>query len=262
MTAASTPIPLILFCPGPVSDGHGGQKMCGTRHIDEGDFATIPHRTHTCQACGFQWAPGVVPTVGVQFLPGTKNKQVGANVVFLEKILFQPAQQRRTIGGQPHRWDDHAITVSVGVGAAGTISELHKDGVHGYVRMNDEVEVFVELDKVKVVAPVAPKEESPRPEEDKETVASISLAVLNLLQLPETELDRVSLGVTESLIHIGTVLSQRKSFDDVNTHDLVDILKKSVQPDAELRVVTTRKYQLAAGEIIGRLRNTRETTDG
>lgn len=54
-----TPIPLLLWCP-----------ECYERHIDEGEFASKPHKTHACQKCGFQWAPAVVPTVGVRFLPG------------------------------------------------------------------------------------------------------------------------------------------------------------------------------------------------
>jgi hypothetical protein len=56
------PIPMIIFCP-----------ACDTRHIDEGEFATKPHHTHACQSCGVVWRPAVVPTVGVQFLPGFKN---------------------------------------------------------------------------------------------------------------------------------------------------------------------------------------------
>lgn len=56
------PIPLILHCPG-----------CSSRHIDEGEQATTPHRTHACQECGLLWAPAVIPTVGVKFLPGCKN---------------------------------------------------------------------------------------------------------------------------------------------------------------------------------------------
>lgn len=59
------PIPMILNCP-----------HCGTRHIDEGEFATKPHTSHTCQnaKCGLTWKAAHVPTVGVQFLPGTQNK--------------------------------------------------------------------------------------------------------------------------------------------------------------------------------------------
>ncbi len=56
------PVPLVLFCP-----------QCHARHLDEGENATRPHRTHACQSCGFLWAPAVVPTVGVAFLPGCKN---------------------------------------------------------------------------------------------------------------------------------------------------------------------------------------------
>lgn len=56
------PIPMILFCP-----------MCHERHIDKGDFATRPHHTHSCQACGLTWRPSINTTVGVQFLPGFKD---------------------------------------------------------------------------------------------------------------------------------------------------------------------------------------------
>lgn len=52
-----------LTCPG-----------CGELHIDEGEFATKPHHTHSCQHCGLTWRPAVVHTVGVRFLPGFKNE--------------------------------------------------------------------------------------------------------------------------------------------------------------------------------------------
>ena len=56
------PIPMILTCP-----------ACRARHIDEGEFAVKPHHTHACQSCGMVWRPAIVPTVGVQFLPGFVN---------------------------------------------------------------------------------------------------------------------------------------------------------------------------------------------
>jgi uncharacterized Zn finger protein len=56
------PIEMILTCP-----------TCGARHIDEGEFATKPHRVHACQGCGLVWQPAKVNTVGVQFLSGYKN---------------------------------------------------------------------------------------------------------------------------------------------------------------------------------------------
>lgn len=58
----SDPIPMILTCP-----------VCSARHIDKGIFATKPHHTHSCQHCGMCWRPAVVPTAGVQFLPGFKD---------------------------------------------------------------------------------------------------------------------------------------------------------------------------------------------
>lgn len=57
------PIPLRIHCPD-----------CGELHVDEGEQATTPHRTHACQFCGHLWAPAVVATVGVRFLPGCKNE--------------------------------------------------------------------------------------------------------------------------------------------------------------------------------------------
>jgi rubredoxin len=56
------PIPMRIPCP-----------ECGELHIDEGEFATKPHHTHSCQHCGLTWRPAVVATVGVRFLPGFKN---------------------------------------------------------------------------------------------------------------------------------------------------------------------------------------------
>lgn len=57
------PIPMILHCP-----------ECSKRHVDAGEFATRSHHTHACQHCGFVWRPAIVPTIGVQFLPGFKNE--------------------------------------------------------------------------------------------------------------------------------------------------------------------------------------------
>jgi hypothetical protein len=57
-----SPLPMLLWCP-----------SCHARHIDEGVFATRLHKTHSCQHCGLLFAPALIPTVGVQFLPGCKN---------------------------------------------------------------------------------------------------------------------------------------------------------------------------------------------
>lgn len=56
------PIPIRLHCP-----------ICRSLHVDQGEFATKPHHTHACQRCGHVWRPAIVPTVGVQFLPGFKD---------------------------------------------------------------------------------------------------------------------------------------------------------------------------------------------
>ncbi len=46
--------PMKLCCP-----------KCGKRHIDKGEWATKPHRTHMCQYCLFLWMPEEFNTVGV-----------------------------------------------------------------------------------------------------------------------------------------------------------------------------------------------------
>lgn len=60
----SVPVPMRLHCP-----------ECKMLHIDVGEFATKPHRDHACQSCGMIWRPALVPTVGVRFLPGSKNEE-------------------------------------------------------------------------------------------------------------------------------------------------------------------------------------------
>jgi len=62
MTDDKPPIPMRLCC-----------EACGELHIDEGEFATKPHHTHSCQSCGLTWRPAIECTVGVQFLPGFRN---------------------------------------------------------------------------------------------------------------------------------------------------------------------------------------------
>ncbi len=55
--------PMLLWCP-----------VCHKRHIDEGIWFSKEHHTHACQYCGMVWRPAIVPTCGVQFLPGFKNE--------------------------------------------------------------------------------------------------------------------------------------------------------------------------------------------
>lgn len=43
-------------------------ESCGKLHIDVGDFATKPHKTHQCEHCGAVWQPARVNTIGVRFL--------------------------------------------------------------------------------------------------------------------------------------------------------------------------------------------------
>lgn len=57
------PISMRIPCP-----------ICNKLHIDEGAFKNKPHHTHACQHCGNVWRPAIINTIGVQFLPGFKNR--------------------------------------------------------------------------------------------------------------------------------------------------------------------------------------------
>lgn len=63
-TSSNPVVVMLLWCPG-----------CGKRHIDKGKLAIQPHHTHACQHCGLVWRPALVPTVGVEFLPGFKDEK-------------------------------------------------------------------------------------------------------------------------------------------------------------------------------------------
>jgi hypothetical protein len=84
---AAAPIQLRLSCP-----------ACGVWHIDEGAAATRSHRTHACQHCGNLWAPAVVATVGVKFLPGCKDP---ARLPSTETRAAPAAVATRTMEGLP-----------------------------------------------------------------------------------------------------------------------------------------------------------------
>lgn len=56
-------IPMLLRCP-----------VCHMRHIDEGELAIKPHKTHACQFCGEHFRVCNEYTAGVRFLPGAKNE--------------------------------------------------------------------------------------------------------------------------------------------------------------------------------------------
>lgn len=74
-----------LTCPGTKPDG----TLCGRLHIDEGEFATKPHHTHSCQHCGMTWRPAVVHTVGVQFLPGFQNESPAQAIHIGDRVTIR-----------------------------------------------------------------------------------------------------------------------------------------------------------------------------
>ena len=58
------PVQLELDCP-----------KCDRQHIDEGEWATRPHKTHQCQSCGHEWKPFDYETVGVSLSNRDKAKR-------------------------------------------------------------------------------------------------------------------------------------------------------------------------------------------
>lgn len=78
---ATRPKPMRLPCEG-----------CGEPHVDEGEFATRPHHTHSCQRCGLTWRPAIGPTVGVRFLPGFLDEEKSVSIktyhLRLEEVRF------------------------------------------------------------------------------------------------------------------------------------------------------------------------------
>lgn len=102
-TESPAPVPMFLTCP-----------KCNARHIDEGEFATKVHHTHSCQSCGLTWRPAVVPTVGVAFLPGFKNaespdpeRQARERLVTTARSVAKYHEERERHGGAGR--DFHAI---------------------------------------------------------------------------------------------------------------------------------------------------------
>ena len=68
------PIALRLFCP-----------ECGFQHIDEGEWATRPHRTHLCLNCGIEWRVSPDFTVGVRDHSAARKAE--ARIRELEAVL-------------------------------------------------------------------------------------------------------------------------------------------------------------------------------
>ena len=54
VTAPESSVPMELNCP-----------SCAEPHVDIGEWATRPHKTHQCQKCGREWRPFAYTTVGI-----------------------------------------------------------------------------------------------------------------------------------------------------------------------------------------------------
>jgi hypothetical protein len=92
-------VPCELHCP-----------VCQKQHVDEGEWATTPHRTHRCLFCGHEWRPFEVATYGVV------SKDRAALVEALEKIrdrermpAFEYSVKWGEVPVSPERQADYAL---------------------------------------------------------------------------------------------------------------------------------------------------------
>lgn len=125
----SKPIPMLLWCP-----------LCHVRHIDQGEFATRIHHTHSCQHCGLTWRPAVIPTVGVRFLPGFKDdgaqsepEPVAATTedeTYIREVFERTQQRRREMGLDPNTGRHIEAT------AAADLSTIVDAAARGLARLN------------------------------------------------------------------------------------------------------------------------------
>ena len=85
------PVPTVLHCPD-----------CEEIHVDEGEWATRPHKTHQCQHCRHEWRPYQVHTVGVPVSGDAKleaeNKALrGALEPFVKLSEWAPVYEMITV---------------------------------------------------------------------------------------------------------------------------------------------------------------------
>lgn len=86
-----TPIPTVLFCP-----------ACGKQHVDEGEWATRPHRRHLCvddragRGCGHLWEPEQL-SVGRWLPPAIRLCAAGAAFRMLVRV-----RDRTRLDGDPY----------------------------------------------------------------------------------------------------------------------------------------------------------------
>lgn len=91
------PVAVTVFCP-----------KCAAPHVDEGEWAIRPHKTHQCQSCGHEWRPFPFATVGIAH-PASKTPEAEGQsaeaalevaVKALERIVRQCRQA--SITGAPY----------------------------------------------------------------------------------------------------------------------------------------------------------------
>ena len=82
----TTPIPAILVCP-----------SCQGQHIDHGEWAQRPHKTHLCEHCACEFRFANVPTVGVKELPAVEEKASGSRTAAVPMGGPSPAPRGQSL---------------------------------------------------------------------------------------------------------------------------------------------------------------------
>lgn len=100
---------LLIHCP-----------RCLKQHVDEGEYATAPHKSHACQFCGLTFqASGPRESIGVQFFTGYKNPEKLEVPKYFIRPSVKPQQVEEPSGwlmdmqvirtGQPVRFDAEKV---------------------------------------------------------------------------------------------------------------------------------------------------------
>lgn len=95
MTPAA-PQPLALWCP-----------QCRAPHVDEGEWAVRPHKTHQRQHCGHEWRPFSHPTVGVAQIDPPQPPSAKALAGFVD-VCQKPRWRGKCCCSCRHHLRDHS----------------------------------------------------------------------------------------------------------------------------------------------------------
>jgi len=86
---------------------------CGHSHVDVGEWAERPHRTHLCAVCGVRWRPATYPTSGALVRHEADGHLFAACFTFCGRCGNQLGRRARgaahALPGAPVRYERHRV---------------------------------------------------------------------------------------------------------------------------------------------------------